>query len=244
MIHVKPYLVLLVFLSSFNSYTQSDTITAPVKKVQLFPKEHGDKKWKFLFGFDARRSFLRGNKIKINGLKIGAEFRGVHRFGLGFYWLNRNSVFTDIAVYEPDAFQPPEVHIDLSYTSIFYERVFLKTRWWEIAFPIHLGAGSIRGEYRDSLSALKPLLRQPFSALLVSTQVKFYPLTWLAIRVSGGYRFNYNTSTLIKEAFNRPFYGFGVSVNIVGLYKAIFPGKEIRLQKKEERKKKKEQRKA
>lgn len=240
MIHLKPYLIFLFSLISFNNYSQEDSVSTPTKKVRLFPKEYGDKKWKFLFGFDARRSFLKGNKIKINGLKIGAEFRGVHRFGLGFYWLNRNSVFNDIAVYEPNAIQPPEVQIDLNYTSIFYERIFLKTRWWEIAFPIHLGAGSIIGQYRDTLSAMQPLLRAPFSALLLSTQIKFYPLKWLAIRVSGGYRFNYNTSTLVRQSFNRPFYGFGLSVNVVELYKAIFPSKEERLQKREERKKKKE----
>lgn len=232
MYHVKQYCLSLFILFSCSVCAQKSTLPSDSNRVKLFPKEYGDKKWKFLFGFDARRSFLRGDPIKINGVKIGAEYKGVHRFGLGFYWLQRNAIFNDIPVNQPDAIQPPEVHFDLGYTSLFYERVFLKTRWWEVAFPVHLGGGSIAAQYRDTASAMQPLLKQPFSALLFATQIKFYPVLWLAVRVSGGYRFNFNTSATIKAAFNHPFYGFGLSINVVGLYQAIFPTKTKREEKK------------
>lgn len=210
---------------SFSSIAQSDSIQSTTK-IKLFPSEYGTKKWKFALGLDARRSFLSGLPVKLNGLKFGAEFKGVHRFGIGLYWLNKNAVFTDIVIDEPDSSPDPEVHFNLGYSSLFYERVFLKTRWWEIALPVHLGAGSIRGSYRDTTNTLRPLVERPFSALALSTQVKFYPLTWFAIRISGGYRFTFNTTPEVKQAFNRPFYGFGLSVNVVELYKIIFKGQK------------------
>lgn len=221
------------FTTSFTQDVPSDTIQ---KERFLFPKQYGEKKWKFLIGLDARRSFLRNAPVKINGLKIGAEYKGVHRFGLGLYFLNSNVLFPDITVNELDAASNPEVQFNLSYSSLFYERIFLKTRWWEVALPVHLGGGSIRGFYRDTAQTYRPLLTEPFSALLTSAQVKFYPLTWLAVRVSGGYRFNFNTSPAVKQSFNNAFYGFGLSVNLLGMYRAIFGSKEERSIKKERRK--------
>lgn len=213
--------VLFFFCFSLPSHAQSDSAQAKTK-IKLFPADYGIKKWKFVLGLDARRSFFSGLPVKLNGLKIGAEYKGVHRFGIGFYWLNRNAIFTDITIDHADAASSPEVHFNLGYTSLFYERVFLKTRRWEIALPIHVGGGSIKGSYRDTTNTLRPLVERSFSALALSTQVKFYPLTWLAIRISGGYRFTFNTTSEVKQAFNRPFYGFGLSINVVELYKKVF----------------------
>ena len=187
-----------------------------------FPKSHGGKKWKFLIGLDARRSFFSGVPVKLNGLKLGAEFRGVHRFGFGFYWLKRNVVFTDVNVAREDADPDTQVKFDLGYSSLFYERVFFKNRWWEIAFPFHLGGGNIKGTYRDTIGAYQPLYNRPFSCIASSVQVKFYPLEWLALRVSGGYRLTFNAQQEVKDAFNRPFYGFGLSINIIELYRVVF----------------------
>ena len=60
----------------------------------FFPKTYGEKKWKVLVGLDARRSFFQGQKVKIDGLRIGAQFRGVHRFGLGTYSLSQKIIFS------------------------------------------------------------------------------------------------------------------------------------------------------
>jgi hypothetical protein len=229
----KTYCAFLLVVLPFTSISQ-ETVEDTTKKITLFPKSFGDKKWKFLIGLDARRSFFSSIPVKINGLKIGAEYKGVHRFGLGFYWLKKNLVFTDITVNQPDQAVEPEVRFDLGYSSLFYERVFLKTRWLEISFPFHLGGGSINASYRDTIGAMQFLFRKPFSAALLSSQIKFYPWPWIAFRVSGGYRITFNADKEVKQAFNQPFYGFGLSINIVGLYYAIFKRKNIKKMNKEE----------
>lgn len=215
------YLLLIPFFLNISAFCQ-EINTDTSSKIVLFPKEHGEKKWKVLLGLDARRSFFAGVPVKLNGLKIGAEYKGVHRFGFGFYWLKKNLVFTEITVEEPNASMEPEVHFDLGYSSLFYERIFLKTRWWEVAFPVHLGGGRIRATYKDTLGAFNLLFEKPFSTLAISTQLKFYPLEWIAFRTSLGYRITFNTDKQVKQAFNRPFFGFGLSINILGCYQAIF----------------------
>lgn len=245
MFRVKPYLLLICTLIYLTSFSQKDSLSFNgnvhnADKIQLFPKQHGTKKWKFLVGLDARRSYFAGTPVKINGLRVGVEYKGVHRFGLGIYFLNRNVLFSHISVDEPDAAAAPDVQFNLGYTSLFYERVFLKTRWWEVSYPLHIGAGSIRAFYRDTSLTYKPLLENPFSAVLGSAQVKFYPLEWFYIRGAAGYRLTFNTAPEVKQTFNRPFWGIGAGVNILGMYRAIFGDKESRAHKKENRETKKE----
>jgi len=217
--HKKFCLILLVCIQGL-AWSQSDTTSS---KIDLFPHHYGDKNWKMLVGLDARRSFFNGTKIKINGLRIGAEYRGVHKFGLGFYWLNKRVIFEDVLVgSEGQDIAAPEIRFDLGYSSLFYERVFLKTRWWEVDFPIHLGAGRILGFYKDTIGAFQSFIEAPFIALIPSTQVKFYPLTWLALRGSVGMRLTSSENNIVKQTFRTAFYGYGLSVNIIGLYKSVF----------------------
>jgi len=218
---VKTIITIIVLICSSLSYAQNDSTNQT--KVELFPSRYGEKKLKVLIGLDARRSFFAGTKIKINGLRLGAEFKGVHRFGFGFYWLSKNVIFHDVIDGQPTQdLIDPEVRFNLGYSSIFYERVFLKTRWWEVDLPIHLGGGEITGRFKDTLGAFQQFTKAPFSALVPSIQVKFYPFTWLAIRGSAGYRLTMSEVQEVKKTFRNGFYGYGLSVNIIGLYRAIF----------------------
>ena len=211
----------MFFLATITFSQESDS--SSTKKLEYFPKSNGDKTWKFLLSLDARRSYFNGTKIKINGLRIGTEYKGVHRFGLGFYWLNNKVAFNDIIVPREDQdLVDPEVRFNLGYSSIFYERVFIKTKYWEVDFPLHLAGGRVEGFYKDTIGAFKPFTERPFSALIPSTQVKFYPLSWLSIRACLGYRIVFNTGSEVKRTFRTAFYGYGLSVNVLELYKVIF----------------------
>ncbi|UKN00545.1 hypothetical protein K6119_12460 [Paracrocinitomix mangrovi] len=226
---LKPYIIALgLFLILNHTYSQENhkIDSTSLKKITFFPKEYGDKKWKILLGLDARRSFFHGHKIKLAGLKIGAEYKGVHRFGLGFYWINKPLIIDDFPVTKLDAADSTHVRFKLGYSSFYYERVFIKTRYWEVSFPVHLGGGRIEATYLDSIGAYPLLYERPFSCLTLATQTKFYPIKWFYLKISGGYRQTFNTEVEVKKAFNRPFYSFGCGISISELYRAIFPKKE------------------
>lgn len=175
-----------------------------------------------MLGLDARRSFFKGTPVKINGLRTGLEYKGVHRFGLGIYGLSKNAVFNNIQVDHPAATDTSRVIFNVTYGSLFYERVFFKSPKWEFAIPTEFSAGSISGSFEDTTGVFKPFVESPFSALSLGFQAKYYVFKWLAPNVSLGYRFTFNTLPEVKGTFNRPYYSFGVQILLGELYRAIF----------------------
>jgi hypothetical protein len=217
-----------------HSYAQVDTLSeismvlekeAPLKS-QLFPKQYGPKQWKFMLGLDARRSFFKGEHVKINGLRIGLEYKGAHRFGIGVYGLSKNAVFTNTPVDHPAATDNSRVRFNVGYASIFYERVLFKSPKWEFAIPTEFSAGTISGSFEDTSGVFLPLVESPFSALSVGFQAKYYVFSWLAPNASVGYRLTFNTHLEVKGAFNRPYYSFGVQILLGELYRAVFKKEE------------------
>ena len=112
---LSTLLLSLVCCLSINAaYSQSDSLLEQsiaveqdsTLKSKQFPKQYGPKKWKFMVGLDARRSFFRGTPVKINGIRTGLEYKGVHRFGIGFYGLSKNAIFDNILVDNPAATVP------------------------------------------------------------------------------------------------------------------------------------------
>jgi len=215
------FIIFVIFLSFLNAGFTNNVINSDSTRT-LFPQSYGEKKWKVLFGLDARRSFYKKQKIKINGLRLGAEFRGVHRFGLGFYALSKQISIKNVTIDQVDAQSPTNLIVDVNFTTLFYERVFYKSKKWEVSFPLYLGSGQLKTQYLNNLGNYKLLDKTPVSALGISVGGKYYVLPWLAPRVALGYRLTYNTNNEISKAFNKPFYAFGVSVGIGELYKSVF----------------------
>jgi hypothetical protein len=220
---LSRFILIFICLVSISLYAgnQEEQDTSK-QKIDWFPKSYGQKEWKFLLGFDASRSFLQSRPVKINGLRIGLKYRGVHRFGLGIYGLSRDLVFTDLPVDAPDATDTSRVIFGLSYASVFYERVFFRNPKWEFSLPFLISGGSLTGRYEDTAGVFRQNIDQAFSALSGGIQAKYYFWPWLAGRVSTGYRFLFNTSPELKTAFNAPYYGFGVQILVGELYRTIF----------------------
>ena len=216
---------LIIFILVFNlgeSYGYNLPSSIDTTKNKLFPKSYGEKEWKSLFGLDARRSYFNNQKVKINGLRIGAQYKGVHRFGLGFYALSKNIIINNSTVNQPDANNPTNLRVSLSFTTLFYERVLYKVPKWEVSLPLYLGSGKIRSEYLNNLENYKTLSKTPFSLIDIGVSAKYYLFTWLAPRLTIGQRFTYNTNADIRKAFNTTFYALGVSISLGGLYDSIF----------------------
>lgn len=218
---MKHILAILIF----SFYAAQCTRTCAQQKDSsgvLFPKEYGSKKWKPLVGFDAYRSFYSGAPVKFNGLRIGIEYKGVHRFGFGFYGLKKDLVFTDLDVDYPLATDTSLVKFQLNYAAFFYERVFYKTRKWEISIPLYLGAGGLDGFVEGSDGIYYRYMASSFSLLNIGIAGKYYILPWLAPRAGTGFRFTFNTEKTIRTAFNGPYYTFGLSILVVELYHSLF----------------------
>jgi hypothetical protein len=217
-------LFLLLILISFQglAFSYRSNLKPDSSKIVLFPKNYGIKKWKPLVGLDARRSYFREQKVKINGLRLGVQYNGVHRFGFGFYALKKKILLKDIFIDEIDAQTPTNLRINLQFTTIFYERVLFKIPKWEVALPVYLGNGNISTEYINNLGNYKTQSKTKFTVLGIGVNTKYYIFTWLAPRLTFGHRFVYNKNQDIIKALNKPFYSVGVSINPLALYKDLF----------------------
>ncbi|KAA9327060.1 hypothetical protein F0P96_17620 [Hymenobacter busanensis] len=102
-----------------------------------------------VFQFDQRYSLLQGQTVGINGLKLGVEWRGRLRTGLGLYFLS-TGVPTNAPVPE---FIPPgtEDKVRFRYAALYGEYVVVGTPRWEVSLPVQAGLGRyyIRYQYPD-----------------------------------------------------------------------------------------------
>lgn len=215
-------LAIILFCSAFTLIYSPVSAQTDTDTRVFFPKEYGTKKWRPLIGFDAFRSFYSGAPVKFNGIRFGVDFKGVHRFGFGFYGLKKDLVFTDVDVVSPYATDTSQVKFQLNYSAFFYERVFYKTKRWEISFPIYLGGGGLNGYVEGADGIFYKYLATSFSLLNTGVNIKYYVLTWLAPRIGTGYRFTFNAEKNLRKAFNGPYYNFGISILVGELYKTIF----------------------
>lgn len=215
------FFIIITLFTCLSGQSQEDSLIKNRYHNVFLPPDLGPKKWKPIIGLDARRSFFRGRPVKINGLRLGVQYRGVHRFGIGFYGLDRNVVFTDLPVNQPGATDTSRVVFNAGFGSLFYERVIYKTHKWEFSLPTEFLFGNITGYYEDSTSTFLPLPEVPFSGLAAGLQTKYYILTWLAPRFSIGYRMLFNTTPEVRSSFNRAYYSFGLSIMVGELYQAI-----------------------
>lgn len=218
---VTHLFVLFSLFTCLSGRCQNDTLVKGNNHHVFLPAELGEKKWKPLISLDARRSFFRGRPVKINGFRLGVQYLGVHRFGIGFYGLDRNVVFTDVPVNQPGSTDTSRVVFNAGFGALFYERVLYKTKKWEFALPTEFLFGNITGYYEDSLGKFLPLPEVPFSGLAAGVQVKYNILTWLAPRFSIGYRLLFNTTPEVRSSFNRAYYSFGIQIMIGELYQVI-----------------------
>lgn len=219
-------IITLMFIERVNA--QTSTLEDTMQYRTFFPQNYGEKRWKFLIGFDAHRSFYNGYPVKFNGIRLGTEFKGVHRFGLGFYGLKKNLEFTEFDINYPDATDSSIVRFNVSYSSLFYKRVLYKTKKWEFAIPTYIAGGTVEGIYQDSSGTFKNFIDQPFSSLGFGIQGKYYIWSWLSPKISIGYRITFNSNKEVKRAFNSPYYAFGVSLSLGELYRALFKKDQVR----------------
>jgi len=222
--------ILLIILNlNFNIYSQNK-IDQHEEPGMFFPKYIGEKKWKVFFNFDARRSFLNEQQIKINGIRIGANYKGVNRFGIGLYSLKKKIIIEGADIDMADTNEDSDVRVSFSFTTFFYEKVFLKSKRWEISLPAYHGIGSLNSEYKNNLGNYKPLKKDNFTVIGIGINTNFYLLSWLYPTATLGYRFAFTKDKKIAASFTKPFYAFGISLNPMEAYLSY---KDWRKQKKQ-----------
>ena len=112
------------------------------------------------FQFDQRYSLLDSRLAGINGLKIGAEWRGRYRAGAGIYLLSAG-----VRASSPVAL-PPGTRTELRFRYVvgYGEYVIRGNPRWEVSIPIQIGYGKY---YHEQINAGGERLRSQRDHILL-----------------------------------------------------------------------------
>lgn len=159
-------------------------------------------KWKFDFVLDARRTFVSDMPARLFGIRMEAEYRRVHRFGIGIYDLG-----SGVRVSSFQEFDIPieEAIVRLNYISVFYERVLYFHRKWEWNAAFHLGTGQITGKYlpKDQSGWIELAPRN--ARIMELSTTGYYNLTWWCnLGVGVGYRVVSGLQHEVKGVYSAP----------------------------------------
>lgn len=232
---IHPVIIICFLLATLSARGQDDfKLTQTEGSILSIRKAYNDtvwtingptaldsrfKKWKFDFVLDARQTIVSNTVARLAGIRIGMEYRRVHRFGFGFYnfgdgvnvnALNEISPFITVA------------NLNLSYNSIFYERVMLFNPKWEVSLTGHLGNGTITGTYTLESGRTISLPTVRVRPLEISSTC-YYNLTWWCSIGGGiGYRYMRQTPAEVRPIYNAPVAILRVRIKFGKLTKSIW----------------------
>ncbi|MFT4778578.1 MAG: hypothetical protein ACJAU0_001801 [Flavobacteriales bacterium] len=164
----------------------------------------GFRKWKFDLVLDGRNTFDDGNPVRIAGLRMGMEYKRVHRFGIGFYGLSELS--RDNFQSSEGEFVPAKLKFD--YNSIYYERVLFFSKRWEVSGTAHFGAGQIKVSYDNPKETGVTVIEDPIEARIMelSASTYFHLTWWFSIGAGVGHRWTGQTPSELGNIYDSTVY--------------------------------------
>lgn len=171
-----------------------------------------------VFQLDIRNSILNRRFVTLPGLKLGVEWRGRLRTGLGVYLLS-----SAIPSRQPVPSELPaatRTELRLRYVAGYGEYVVLGNPRWEVAGQLQLGVGKTFSRYY--LPTGGEALRSPKKYIWLvepsaAAQLRIY--RWLALGTGLGWRQPVFVNTLTQRELNGPIFYGRVKLGLGDLYK-------------------------
>lgn len=189
------------------------------------PLDSKFKKWKFDFVLDARKTLVSNTQVSLGGIRLGMEYRRVHRFGFGLYGLGSGVLVNSLM--EVDS-AITEANLNMSYASLFYERVLFFNPKWEWSATAHIGAGAIKGSYRFSSSDQWINYEEKRVRPIELSTTGYYHITWwCSVGAGVGYRYMRRTPEEVRSVYSAPVAIARVRIKLGKLVKSIWD-KDVR----------------
>lgn len=128
------YLVMFLLLN-FNSNSQ-DIIDY---------KNSFKSKRSFYFTWDSKATIISNEYAQIKSLKLGFDFGGKTKFGIGYSW-HKGNIIRKFDFLSPSF----DGKLKFRYASIFTEYVYFLDKHWEATIPAQLGLGIMQYDYVDT----------------------------------------------------------------------------------------------
>lgn len=193
-------------------FGQDSTVSLIGGERVLLPYQNG---FKPHFGFDARRTLFRKKWIAVGGVRLGVEYRRVHRAGLGIYFLNTRLFDDDFDL----PIQAERLEYDFRYTSVFYERVLYFSPKWEAGATVHLGGGKIGVDVQNPDNPNEQIRYDniDFSMAELTLYGEYNILYWVGIGAGFGYRFIAGATPDLRNDFSSPIFVVNLQLKFLKL---------------------------
>lgn len=160
----------------------------------------GFKKWKFDGTFDGRNSFSENRTVRVGGIRLGLEYKRIHRFGIGFYDLS--------APVRKERYESPDTSfapasLTLSYRSFYYERVLYFDPKWELSGTAHLAMGDVIVNRPNPISGrFEEYETVEVNPVELSASAYHHLSWWLSAGLGLGHRWMLNTPDTMVPLYN------------------------------------------
>lgn len=182
------YLIPILFFA-FNSNSQG---------VDEFANSF-KKKRSFYFTWDSKATFITNEYAQVKSVKLGFDFGGKTKFGIGYNWYKGNIVRE---FFEKE--QLVGANLKFRYASIFTEYVYFLNDHWEATIPAQIGMGIM--QYNKEFTKLKIQGAGGFFMLYEpSSTIVYRFLRYFGAGIGIGYRLVILTgNNPLKENFQSP----------------------------------------
>lgn len=180
------FLLLLLVLRTGNIWAQLSEEEKQHRRDSLHFRFKADSTWLYrddpfkpYLNVDFRNAYVTQNFLSLVGLRAGITVKTQHIVGLGYYWLNRITIFESrrVKTYEFD---------QLNNFTLFYEYRLFERGQFELLFPVELGYGYYRAHIPEegNRSVSSNMVPAGFGLKLI-----YMPHSWIGLKVGGGYRY-------------------------------------------------------
>ena len=177
----KCYFLILLFLFSFQYYSQSN------QQVGVFEEDFRTSfktNPKLDVKLDTRFSFIAASDIRTTGAKIGLSFNREFKMGLGYNRLispSKSSIIKDDVRYKADLYY--------EYISPYLEYIYHNSKRWEFNISIQFGIGRGYYQYFNAQTEAKEKVNQSFILSYEPSMLIDYKIVrWVGIGSGIGYR--------------------------------------------------------
>ncbi|RAK62883.1 hypothetical protein [Hymenobacter edaphi] len=172
-----------------------------------------------VFQFDQRYSLLQREMVGINGLKLGVEWRGRLRTGVGVYFLS--SAINTRAV--PPSFVPAgsDDKIRFRYVTLYGEYVLLGTPRWEVSTPVQAGLGRYYVRYQYPDGTVYRTARENIWLIEPTIGGHMRVFRWVGLGAGAGYRQALLTEDRLEDDISGVIFYGRVKLFLGDLYKVV-----------------------
>jgi hypothetical protein len=182
------------------------------------------RKWRVDLSADARITMISNTRTRLGGVRLGLEYRRVHRFGIGIYNVGDGVGVSTLREISPAI---DTATLTMGYISAYYERVLLFNRKWEWSVTGHIGRGSVQGDYLFLGSSKVETFDQRFT-LVEASSVLYYHLTYfMSVGAGLGYRGVDTDISEISRIYSSPVAVLRLRIRLFKMVGGLF-SKDIR----------------